>query len=123
MFRILLRFSLVSFLTLISSFANSEMFKANCMDEGDLTKTEYKMFQLKVNRDKGKLKWGDDDWVSFQEGGDYIHWNTLTPVRGMSINYFFNNKKRMIIATEFAFEPMDRNGKQGLNSKYIYNCF
>ena len=123
MFRILLRFSLVSFLTLISSFANSEMFKANCMDGGDLTKTEYKMFQLKVNRDKGKLKWGDDDQVGFQEGGDYSHWNTATPVRGMSINYFFNNKKRMIIATEFAFEPMDRNGKQGLNSKYIYNCF
>ena len=39
---------------MISNITYSEIFKTSCIDEGDLSKSEYKMFQLQINKDNEK---------------------------------------------------------------------
>ena len=50
---------IIFFFIMISNTTNAEIFKASCIDEGDISKSEYKMFQLQINRDNEKLKWAD----------------------------------------------------------------
>ena len=115
--------SIIFSLNIFSNITHAEILKANCIDEGDITKTEYKMFQLQINRDKIKLKWADDGWKSFKESGDYIYWDTVTPFNGSSITHFYSKNKGVLITNEFVFELRDRDGRQGRSIKHIFKCF
>ena len=113
---------------MISNFTYAEIFKTSCVDEGDLTKSEYKMFQLQINRDNEKLKWAYGDWrsfkeSSFQENDDYIYWDTITLIIGRSITYFYSKKKSTLVASQFEFESKDDFGRQGDSRKVVFKCF
>ena len=113
---------------MISNTTNAEIFKASCIDEGDISKSEYKMFQLQINKDSEKLKWADSGWISFkessfQESTDYIYWDKVNAIDGTSITYFYSKKKSMLIVTEFGFESKDYFGRQGNIYKDIFKCF
>ena len=113
---------------MISNLTYAEIFKTSCIDEGNLSKSEYKIFQLQINKDNEKLKWADDDWrsfkeSSFQESVDYIYWDNVNAIDGTSITYFYNKKKSMLIVTQFGFEFKDYFGRQGNIYKDIFKCF
>ena len=113
---------------MISNTINAEIFKTSCIDEGDLSKSEYKMFQLQINKDNEKLKWADGGWISFkessfQESAGYLYWDKVNIIDGTSITYFFSRKKSMLIVTQFGFESNDYFGRQGNIFKDIFKCF
>ena len=113
---------------MISNITYAEIFKISCIDEGDLSKSEYKMFQLQINKDNEKLKWADGGWrsfkeSSFQESTDYIYWDRVNAIDGASIMYFYSKKKSMLIVTEFGFESKDYFGRHGNIYKDIFKCF
>ena len=119
---------IIFFFIIISNKTNAEIFKTSCIDEGDLTKSEYKMFQLQINKDNEKLKWADGGWrsfkeSSFQESTDYIYWDKVNAIDGTSITYFYSKKKSMLIVTEFGFESKDYFGRQGNIYKDVFKCF
>ena len=120
--------SITFFFIMISNFTYAEIFKTSCIDEGDLTKSEYKMFQLQINRDNEKLKQAYGDWrsfkeSSFQENDDYIYWDTVTLIIGRSITYFYSKKKSTLVASQFEFESKDDFGRQGDSRKVVFKCF
>ena len=113
---------------MISNTINAEIFKTSCIDEGDLSKSEYKMFQLQINKDNEKLKWADSGWrsfkeSSFQENDNYIYWNRINILNGILITNFFSKKKSTLIVTQFEFELKDYYGRQGNIYKNVYRCF
>ena len=119
---------IIFFFIMISNITYAEIFKTSCIDEGDLSKSEYKMFQLQINKDNEKLKWADGGWrsfkeSSFQESTDYIYWNKVNAIDGESNMYFYSKKKSMLIVTEFGFESKDYFGRQGNIYKDIFKCF
>ena len=119
---------IIFFFIMISNITYGEIFKTSCIDEGDLTKSEYKMFQLQINRDNEKLKWAYGDWrsfkeSSFQENDDYIYWDTVTLIIGRSITYFYSKKKSTLVASQFEFESKDDFGRQGDSRKVVFKCF
>ena len=120
--------NIIFFFIMISNITYAEIFKTSCIDEGDLSKSEYKMFQLQINKDNEKLKWADGGWrsfkeSSFQESTDYIYWDRVNAIDGASIMYFYSKKKSMLIVTEFGFESRDYFGRQGNIYKDIFKCF
>ena len=111
-----------------SNTTNADIFKASCIDEGDISKSEYKMFQLQINKDNEKLKWADDGWrsfneSSFKENDDYIYWDTVTLIIGRSVTYFYSKKKSILVASQFEFESKDYFGRQGDIYKVVFKCF
>ena len=120
--------SITFFFIMISNITYGEIFKTSCIDEGDLNKSEYKMFQLQINRDNEKLKWADGGWrsfneSSFKENDDYIYWDTVTLIIGRSITYFYSKKKSILVASQFEFESKDYFGRQGDIYKVVFKCF
>ena len=119
---------IIFFFIMISNTTYAEIFNISCIDEGNLSKSEYKMFQLQINKDNEKLKWADGGWrsfkeSSFQESTDYIYWDKVNAIDGTSITYFYSKKKSMLIVTEFGFESKDYFGRQGNIYKDIFKCF
>ena len=119
---------IIFFFILISNTTNAEIFRTSCIDEGDLSKSEYKMFQLQINKNNEKLKWADGGWISFkessfQESAGYLYWDKVNTIDGTSITYFFSRKKSMLIVTQFGFESNDYFGRQGNIFKDIFKCF
>ena len=120
--------AIIFFFIMISNVTYAEIFKTSCINEGDLTKSEYKIFQLLINKDKEKLKWADGGWRSFkensfQENEDYIYWDRVNILNGISMTYFFSKKKSMLIATQIEFESKDYFGRQGNVFKNVFKCF
>ena len=120
--------AIIFFFIMISNITYAEIFKTSCINEGDLTKSEYKIFQLLINKDKEKLKWADGGWRSFkensfQENEDYIYWDRVNILNGISMTYFFSKKKSMLIATQIEFESKDYFGRQGNVFKNVFECF
>ena len=119
---------IIFFFIMISNITYAETLKMSCINEGDLTKSEYKLFQLQINKNKKKLKWADGGWrsfkeISFKENDDYVYWDRVNILNGISITYFFHKKKSILIATQFEFESKDYFGKQGHIYKNIFKCF
>ena len=119
---------IIFFFIMISNITYAEIFKTSCIDEGDLSKSEYKMFQLQINKDNKKLKWADGSWrsfkeSSFQESTDYIYWDKVNAIDGTSIMYFYSKKKSVLIVTEFGFASKDYFGRQGNIYKDVFKCF
>ena len=119
---------IVFFFIMISNITYAEIIKTICINEGDLTKSEYKIFQLLINKDKEKLKWADGGWRSFkensfQENQDYIYWDRVNILNGISITYFFSKKKSVLISTQVEFESKDYFGRQGNVYKNVFKCF
>ena len=118
----------IIFSIIIPNITHAEILKTSCINEGDLTKSEYKIFQLQINKDNKKLKWADSGWksfkeISFQENDNYIYWDGVIMLNGTSITYFYNKKKSMLIATQFVFESKDYLGRQGNINKDVFKCF
>ena len=120
--------SIIFFFIMTSNITYAEIFKTSCINEGDLTKSEYKIFQLLINKDLEKLKWADGGWISFkensfQENEDYIYWDRVNILNGISITYFLSKKKSVLIATQIEFESKDYFGRQGNVYKNVFKCF
>ena len=120
--------SIIFSLILISNVTYAEIFKTSCINEGDLTKSEYKIYQLQINKGNEKLKWADSGWrsfkeSSFQENDNYIYWNRINILNGILITNFFSKKKSTLIVTQFEFELKDYYGRQGNIYKNVYRCF